>query len=122
MEVLTSELFPEIKIIKTCIHKDNRGLFFEMYSKKTYSEHGIDIDFVQDNFSFSTRGVLRGLHYQIKSPQGKLVCVLGGEVLDVMVDVRQSSPTFGRYFSIVLSSQDYTQVYIPKGFAHGFYV
>jgi dTDP-4-dehydrorhamnose 3,5-epimerase len=122
MMIQESNLFPEIKIIKPCVYKDNRGHFIEVYNKKLYSNYGIDVDFVQDNYSYSLKSVLRGLHYQIQSPQGKLVTVIGGEVFDVMVDIRKGSPTFGKYFSIILSAQDFTQVYIPTGFAHGFCV
>lgn len=103
------------------IFKDERGYFFESYSKKVFEENGIAAEFVQDNQSFSAKNVLRGLHFQ-KEPyaQGKLVRVITGRVLDVAVDLRQDSPTFGRYDSVVLDSEKGNMFYIPPGFAHGF--
>jgi dTDP-4-dehydrorhamnose 3,5-epimerase len=104
------------------VFADARGHFFESYNRRALAEHGITADFVQDNHSSSTRGVLRGLHYQIQQPQGKLVRVVAGEVLDVAVDLRRSSPNFGRWASFVLSAENHRMAWIPAGFAHGFVV
>ncbi len=111
-------------LIHDTIYNDERGYFFESFNAgKFYRETGVNTTFVQDNFSHSVKGVLRGLHFQKgKSAQAKLVRVLKGEVLDVAVDLRKSSPTFGEYYSVVLSEASCTQLYIPKGFAHGFLV
>jgi dTDP-4-dehydrorhamnose 3,5-epimerase len=109
-------------VLEPQVFTDERGHFLETYQAERYGEHGIPEGFVQDNLSFSTRGVLRGLHYQLGRPQGKLVYVVQGEVFDVSVDIRSGSPTFGHYEGIVLSSDSYRQVYIPEGFAHGFCV
>lgn len=112
---------PEVVLIKPDLFADERGFFFESYRKQAFSGAGIQADFVQDNHSGSTRGVLRGLHYQIRQPQGKLVRVLAGDVYDVAVDLRRSSPSFGCWIGITLSSEDKNQLWIPPGFAHGFY-
>lgn len=111
-------------IIKDTVFKDDRGYFFESFNKRSFFiKTGIDVNFVQDNQSFSTKGVLRGLHYQKgNSAQAKLVRVIQGEVLDVVVDLRKESPTFGRYYSVVLSGNNSLQLYVPRGFAHGFVV
>jgi dTDP-4-dehydrorhamnose 3,5-epimerase len=101
---------------------DPRGFFMETWSRDRYRDAGLDGDFVQDNVSSSTKGVLRGLHYQYPQPQGKLVQVLRGEVLDVAVDIRVGSPTFGRAVTCVLSEDNHKQFYVPEGFAHGFCV
>jgi dTDP-4-dehydrorhamnose 3,5-epimerase len=101
---------------------DNRGFFMETYQSRKFCQQGIDYQFVQDNHSGSHGGVLRGLHYQIKQPQGKLVRVVQGEVYDVAVDLRQDSPTFAQAIGIYLSQQNQKQLWIPPGFAHGFYV
>jgi dTDP-4-dehydrorhamnose 3,5-epimerase len=101
---------------------DARGYFMETYSKRDFAEGGIDVDFVQDNESRSRKGVLRGLHFQKKNPQGKLVRVIEGEVFDVAVDLRKNSPTFGKWEGVVLSAENKKQFYIPEGFAHGFVV
>jgi dTDP-4-dehydrorhamnose 3,5-epimerase len=101
---------------------DQRGWFMEGWNKERYADAGLLVDFVQDNVSYSTRGVLRGLHFQDPHPQGKLVSVLDGEVWDVAVDVRRDSPTFGKWCGEVLSSQNSNQLYIPQGCAHGFVV
>ena len=105
------------------VFEDNRGCFFEAYNEHTFQQQGIDISFVQDNQSFSSYGVIRGLHYQL-SPhaQSKLVRVLHGEILDVAVDIRTGSPTFGEVFCIELSAENKKQLFIPPGFAHGFSV
>jgi dTDP-4-dehydrorhamnose 3,5-epimerase len=112
----------QLMIFEPLIFTDNRGHFLETYQAERYLEHGIPDSFVQDNVSFSKKGVLRGLHYQLGRPQGKLVYVVQGEVFDVAVDIRCGSPTFGRYDGIVLSADHCRQVYIPEGFAHGFCV
>ena len=110
-------------IIKPDVFGDDRGYFFETHSKRKYAECGIDEDFVQDNISKSLKGTIRGLHYQVgDKAQGKLCHVIKGKVLDVAVDIRFDSPTFGQYFSIELTGEDKTQLWIPPGFAHGFSV
>jgi len=110
-------------ILEPNVFNDDRGFFFESYSKQRYDQFGISDDFVQDNISSSKRGTVRGLHYQVgEKAQGKLCQVLEGEVLDVAVDIRFNSPTFGKYFSQVLNSQNKLQLWIPAGFAHGFSV
>ena len=110
-------------IIEPDVFSDDRGFFFESFSKMRYEEIGINYDFVQDNFSKSKKGTIRGLHYQIgDKSQGKLCQVIEGKVLDVAVDIRFNSPTFGKYFSLVLDSQKKLQLWIPPGFAHGFSV
>jgi len=101
---------------------DPRGFFMETWSRDRYTDAGLAVDFVQDNVSSSTKGVLRGLHFQYPQPQGKLVQVLRGEVLDVAVDIRVGSPTFGRAVTCVLSEENHKQFYVPEGFAHGFCV
>lgn len=115
--------FAGLKIFEPRVFSDNRGYFFESFNKDTFKEAGINVEFVQDNESKSQRGVLRGLHYQ-QNPmaQAKLVRVVEGEVLDVVVDIRKGSPTFGRHFDILLSAENKKQLYIPRGFAHGFSV
>jgi len=121
MNFIPSEL-PDVLVIQPRVFEDERGFFLESYQKQRFEAAGIPFDFVQDNHSFSRRGVLRGLHYQIRQPQGKLVRVISGEVFDVAVDLRRSSPTFGRWMGIHLSAQNKTMLWIPPGFAHGFYV
>ncbi len=121
MRVVEAEL-PGVYIVEPTVFGDARGYFLESWSEKRYREAGIDTTFVQDNLSFSTRGVLRGLHYQKPHEQGKLVSVLLGEVFDVVVDIRVSSPTFGRWMGAVLSAENRRQLYAPPGFAHGFVV
>ena len=101
---------------------DKRGYFFEVYSEKDFNAAGLTMKFVQDNQSSSTKGVLRGLHFQTLHPQGKLVRAVEGLVYDVAVDLRNGSPTFGKYYGVLLDSQKQNQFYIPEGFAHGFYV
>jgi dTDP-4-dehydrorhamnose 3,5-epimerase len=101
---------------------DNRGYFFECYSQRDFSAAGIHADFVQDNQSSSSKGVLRGLHFQKKRPQGKLVRVIQGEVFDVAVDIRPNSASYGEWYAVVLNGKDQNQFYIPPGFAHGFLV
>ena len=111
---------PEVLLIEPEVFGDDRGFFLELYRLPHYAQAGIGVTFVQDNHSRSSRGVLRGLHYQIRHPQGKLVSVITGRVFDVAVDVRCGSPTFGRSVSTVLNADDHRQLYVPPGFAHGF--
>ena len=111
-----------VKIIEPTVFGDSRGYFMETYSEKEFAENGIDVKFVQDNESRSKKGVLRGLHFQKKNPQGKLVRVLEGEVFDVAVDLRKASKTFGKWVGVTLSAENKKQFYIPEGFAHGFVV
>jgi dTDP-4-dehydrorhamnose 3,5-epimerase len=118
MQFLKTEL-AGIVVVEPKVFEDERGFFMETFHKPRFAEAGIDADFVQDNHSRSRLGVLRGLHYQISRPQGKLVRVIRGAVLDVAVDLRKSSPTFGRWFGCELSETNRRQVYIPAGFAHG---
>lgn len=113
----------DLLIINPSIFKDERGYFFEAYNKSKFKENGINYNFIQDNQSFSKRGVIRGLHLQINPfAQAKLVRVLEGEILDVAVDLRKKSPTFGQHFSVILSAENKKQLMIPHGFAHGFSV
>ena len=121
MNVLKTEL-PGLLIIEPKVFGDSRGFFFESFQSERYRQAGIDANFVQDNCSRSCRGTLRGLHYQIANPQGKLVFVTRGEVIDVAVDLRRSSPTFGRSLCMVLNEENHRQAYVPPGFAHGFCV
>ncbi len=109
-------------VIEPAVFGDARGYFMETYNERDYTEAGIDCRFVQDNQSASKRGVLRGLHYQINHPQDKLVRVINGEVFDVAVDLREGSPTFGKWHGILLSAENKRQFFIPKNFAHGFLV
>ncbi|MCY1272769.1 dTDP-4-dehydrorhamnose 3,5-epimerase [compost metagenome] len=122
MNVIATDL-PEVLIIEPRIFGDDRGFFFESFNAQAFAEAtGVKSHFVQDNHSRSQRGVLRGLHYQIQQAQGKLVRVSSGEVLDVAVDIRRSSPNFGRWVSVRLSAENKRQLWIPGGFAHGFVV
>ncbi len=109
-----------VKIITPTAFKDQRGFFMETYQREAFHAAGIECDFVQDNHSESVKNVLRGLHYQINFPQSKLVRCIKGEILDVVVDIRKSSPTFGRWESVILSEENKKQLFIPRGFAHGF--
>jgi dTDP-4-dehydrorhamnose 3,5-epimerase len=113
---------PGVLVIEPAVHVDGRGYFFETYHADRYRAHGIDGPFVQDNHSQSVRGTLRGLHLQLRRPQGKLVRVIEGEVFDVAVDVRRGSPTFGTWVGVTLSAGNFRQCYVPPGFAHGFCV
>jgi dTDP-4-dehydrorhamnose 3,5-epimerase len=112
----------DVLLIEPRVFGDARGYFFESYNRRLMAAAGIDVEFVQDNHSRSARGVLRGLHYQIEHAQGKLVRVVSGEVYDVAVDMRRSSPTFGRSIGMTLSAHDKQMLWIPPGFAHGFLV
>jgi dTDP-4-dehydrorhamnose 3,5-epimerase len=113
---------PGVLLIEPKVFPDTRGFFLESYQKRKFSEAGIPFDFVQDNHSKSCQGVLRGLHYQIRQPQGKLLRVVAGEIFDVAVDIRKHSPTFGKWFGIYLSAENKQMLWVPIGFAHGFYV
>jgi len=117
-----STTLPGVLVLELDAFGDHRGGFMETYRRERYVEAGIDAEFVQDNFSWSTRGVLRGLHHQLRQPQGKLVQVLRGEVFDVAVDIRRGSPSFGQWFGATLSGDNHLQMWIPPGFAHGFLV
>jgi len=121
MNILKTEI-SEVLIIEPKLFGDSRGFFTELYQTERYGKHGIPAQFVQDNFSRSARGVLRGLHIQNPRPQGKLVTILRGAVLDVAVDVRIGSPTFGRHVKVELNEENRRQFWIPRGFAHGFLV
>jgi len=111
-----------ILLIEPKVFPDPRGHFLETFQARRYSEYGIPSEFVQDNLSYSVKDVVRGLHYQLRQPQGKLVMVLAGRVLDVVLDVRRGSPDFGRWITIPLSADPPQQLYVPPGFAHGFWV
>jgi dTDP-4-dehydrorhamnose 3,5-epimerase len=113
---------PDVILIEPRVFGDERGFFLETYQAERFAAHGIPTHFVQDNHSGSRQGILRGLHYQIQQAQGKLFRVIAGEVFDVAVDIRRSSPTFGRWVSACLSAQNKQMIWIPPGFAHGFYV
>ncbi len=113
---------PDVLLIQPRLFGDERGFFMETYQLERFSAAGISDHFVQDNHSGSRRGTLRGLHYQIRQPQGKLVRAIAGEIFDVAVDIRRSSPTFGRWEGQHLSAENKLQLWIPPGFAHGFYV
>jgi dTDP-4-dehydrorhamnose 3,5-epimerase len=121
MKVLPTPLDGAL-VLEPKVFADDRGFFLESYNEKVFREIGIPDKFVQDNHSFSKRGVLRGLHYQVVKPQGKLVRVVSGEVLDIFVDLRKSSPTFGRWHGVRLSGENRLLAWIPAGFAHGFHV
>lgn len=112
---------PDVVLIEHKVFEDDRGLFFESFNQVRFEETiGRKVNFVQDNHSKSFKNVLRGLHYQIKQPQGKLIRVVAGEVLDVAVDIRRSSPTFGQWVSVLITSENKKQLWVPEGFAHGF--
>lgn len=119
---ITSLSIPDVKLIEPDVFGDDRGFFMETWSQASFLDAGIDIQFIQDNFSRSNKGVLRGLHYQIQNPQGKLVRCTRGEVFDVVVDLRKSSPYFGNWASVTLSEKNRLAMWIPPGFAHGFLV
>ncbi len=114
---------PDVLILQPTVHKDERGFFFESFNQKRFDyAAGRKVRFVQDNHVRSGKGVLRGLHYQVKQPQGKLIRVLRGEIFDVAVDLRRSSPTFGNWVGVALSEENKKQVWVPEGFAHGYLV
>ena len=120
---VTPTSIPSVLIIEPKVFGDTRGFFFESFNQRDFNQAtGLDVNFVQDNHSRSSKGVLRGLHYQIQQPQGKLVRVVRGSIFDVTVDLRKSSPTFGQWVGMELNEDNHCQLWIPPGFAHGFYV
>lgn len=120
---IISTLIPEVLVIEPKVFSDERGFFYESFNQSNFVQAtGLKLTFVQDNHSKSARNVLRGLHYQIQQPQGKLVRVVQGEVFDVAVDIRKSSPTFGQWVGEILSAENKKQLWVPEGFAHGFLV
>ena len=121
MQVTPTEI-PDVLVVEPRVFGDHRGFFYESGNRQALARAGVDAEFVQDNHSRSTRGVLRGLHYQIDHAQGKLVRVVAGEVFDVAVDLRRSSPTFGRHVALTLSEDNRRMLWVPPGFAHGFCV
>ena len=122
MEAVPTDI-PGLLVLEPRVFGDERGFFFESYNRRAFREAtGIDPDFVQDNHSRSLKGVLRGLHYQVRQAQGKLVRVVAGEVWDVVVDLRRSSPTFGKWLGLALSAANRRMLWVPEGFAHGFLV
>lgn len=121
MEIIPTSI-AEIKLVQPKVIGDQRGFFLETYRADKFADAGIPIQFLQDNHSGSRQGILRGLHYQIRQAQGKLVRVIDGEIFDVAVDLRRSSPTFGKWVGQSLSAENKLQIWIPAGFAHGFYV
>ena len=120
--IIYSTSISQVSLIKPQLFEDSRGFFLESYQSAKFAQAGITAQFVQDNHSGSRQGVLRGLHYQIQQPQGKLVRVIAGEVYDVAVDLRRSSPTFAKWVGHHLSAENHLQIWVPPGFAHGFYV
>jgi dTDP-4-dehydrorhamnose 3,5-epimerase len=121
MKAIPTEI-PDVIIIEPRVFGDARGFFFECWNEKAFADAGLAHRFVQDNHSLSSRGTLRGMHYQLRQTQGKLVRVVAGEVFDVAVDIRRSSPTFGKWVGITLSAENKRMLWVPPGFAHGFYV
>ena len=121
MKVIDTNI-PDVKIIEPKVFGDERGFFMETWNQKTFEEKVAKRTFVQDNHSMSKQGILRGLHYQTENTQGKLVRVTAGEVFDVAVDIRKGSPTFGQWVGVLLSAENKKQLWVPEGFAHGFYV
>jgi dTDP-4-dehydrorhamnose 3,5-epimerase len=119
---ITPTSLPEVLLVEPQVFGDSRGYFFESWHAQKYADLGLDAVFVQDNQSRSHQGVLRGLHYQLQQPQGKLVSVLAGAVFDVAVDIRRGSPNFGQWVGVELSADNHRQLYVPPGFAHGFCV
>lgn len=122
MNVIPTDI-PEVLILEPKVYGDHRGFFMESFNQKLFEDKtDLKRQFVQDNHSRSKGGILRGLHYQIQSPQGKLLRVINGEIFDVAVDIRRSSPTFGKWVGVHLSAENHRQLWVPEGFAHGFYV
>ena len=119
---VTPTAIPEVLILEPRVFEDSRGFFFEAFNRRTWASAGVDAEFVQDNQSFSKKHVLRGLHYQIRQPQGKLVRAIRGEIFDIAVDLRKSSPSFGKSIHVTLSADNREMLWIPAGFAHGFLV
>ena len=121
MQFLPTQI-PDVILVKIPKFSDNRGIFMETYHEKKFRDGGITAKFIQDNYASSQKNILRGLHYQLKFPQGKLVRCVQGKILDIAVDIRVSSPTFGQWVGEVLSSENTRQLYVPSGFAHGYVV
>ncbi|MBL4820840.1 MAG: dTDP-4-dehydrorhamnose 3,5-epimerase [Gammaproteobacteria bacterium] len=121
MKVVATKI-PQVLVFEPDVHGDDRGFFMETWRRSEFEKLGIDGEFVQDNQSKSRQGILRGLHYQLQKPQGKLVRAIAGEIFDVAVDLRKSSPTFCHWVGEILSAQNHRQLWVPPGFAHGFYV
>ena len=122
MKVIKTDI-PDVLVLEPRVHQDVRGYFLESYNRRTFNEAtGLDVEFVQDNHSFSVRNVLRGLHYQVRQPQGKLVSALAGEIFDVAVDVRRGSATFGKWVGVTLTGGGHRMLWVPAGFAHGYLV
>ncbi len=121
MKVIETAI-PDVKILEPRVFGDERGFFMETWNSQVFTERGLNLHFVQDNHSRSSQGILRGLHYQMRHTQGKLVRVTSGTVFDVAVDLRQSSPTFGQWVGVELSATNHRMLWVPPGFAHGFYV
>lgn len=121
MKITPTDL-PDVLLVEPDIHRDDRGFFLETWHAEKYADAGLKAVFVQDNHSRSSRGTLRGLHAQLHKPQGKLVRASQGEIFDVAVDIRQGSPTFGKYVGVLLSDENFRQLWIPEGYAHGFCV
>jgi len=121
MKIINTDI-PDVKLIEPKVFPDDRGFFMETYQKRAFAEAGLPTEFVQDNHSGSRQGILRGLHYQLKQSQGKLVRVVVGEVFDSAVDLRKSSPTFGKWTGAVLSAENRRELWVPPGFGHGYYV
>lgn len=119
MQVVDTAI-PEVKLIEPRVFGDARGFFLETWNAKAFADAGLDLTFVQDNHSRSAKGVLRGIHFQLEKPQGKLVRVLSGAVFDVAVDLRRSSPTFGKWVGYELSAENFRMLWVPPGFGHGF--
>lgn len=119
---ISPTVLPEVLLIEPDVHRDDRGFFLETWHAGKYAAAGLDVNFVQDNHSRSRRGTLRGLHAQLHKPQGKLVRVTLGEIFDVAVDIRRGSPTFGQHAGVHLSADNFRQLWIPEGYAHGFFV
>jgi dTDP-4-dehydrorhamnose 3,5-epimerase len=119
---VTATSLPDVFVLESPIFRDDRGFFLESYHREKMAKLGIGESFVQDNLSYSKKNVVRGLHYQIPHPQGKLIRVVGGEIFDVVVDLRRTSSTFGRWFGVLLSEDNCRMLWIPSGFAHGFSV
>lgn len=119
---VTEKQIPGVLVIEPTVFKDERGFFMELFNAARYKEYGFELPFVQDNYSVSSRNTLRGLHYQLQHPQGKLVQVIEGEVFDVAVDIRRGSPYYGQWVAETLSADNNKQLYVPPGFAHGFCV
>lgn len=121
MKFIRTEI-PEVIVVEPRVFGDHRGFFMETWNRRPFAEAGIDVDFVQDNHSCSVQGTLRGMHYQVHRPQGKLVRVTAGEVFDVVVDLRRNSDNFGRWVGRHISARNRLMLWVPPGFAHGFYV